>query len=450
LKLLEDLQCNDGSFRWFDGFERGNYYVTLLVAEHLSRMTDKPEMLAPALSYLDSVQVRNYEYCKANKMEIVPSESDLHYLLVCSRLPQRKVSTKAQKVRNIYLDYVEKNQKELSIYGVSVSSVILRSFSRRSGADKLLNVVRHYLVNDEGQGLHFATKRALYSWYDYRIPTQVAAMQALYDANPADAALKDMQLWLLRQKQVQAWDCAENTCDVADLFLRISPLTSLRNGEKAHFAINGKNVVDRTPADDSVYFAHEMGYVNTPVEAEIYSQPVSTLNVSKTSEGISWGAVIVSFTDESSRMKAYSTGEVSISRRILVSEVDKEGKQSWRTLNAGETLRVGQKVRVRHTLKADRDMDFVCVKTLHPACFEPVEHISGYRCKGTEWCYQSIHDSYMELFFEKYREGTSTIDVDYYVTRPGVYNMGITSAECTYAKMFGGHSDGMTVSVVEK
>jgi hypothetical protein len=149
-------------------------------------------------------------------------------------------------------------------------------------------------------------------------------------------------------------------------------------------------------------------------------------------------------------MKAYSTDEVSISRRILVSEVDQEGKQSWRTLNAGETLSVGQKVRVRHTLKADRDMDFVCVKTLHPACFEPVEHISGYRCKGTEWCYQSIHDSYMELFFEKYREGTSTIEVDYYVTRPGVYNMGITSAECTYAKMFGGHSDGMTVSVVEK
>ena len=121
----------------------------------------------------------------------------------------------------------------------------------------------------------------------------------------------------------------------------------------------------------------------------------------------------------------------------------------WRDLSEGETLKVGQKVRVRHTLHTDRDMDYVCVKTLHPACFEPVDKLSGYHWKGGEGCYQSIHDSYIEMFFQTYHEGTSTLDIDYYVTRPGTYNMGITTAECTYAPMYGGHSTGMKV-VVEK
>ncbi|MCR5313503.1 MAG: hypothetical protein K6E54_07685, partial [Bacteroidaceae bacterium] len=222
-----------------------------------------------------------------------------------------------------------------------------------------------------------------------------------------------------------------------------------RKAEKAGFIIDGTTVDDNTQKDENLTFAEEMGYVNTPVDSDVYSKTVSTLNVKKSSEGISWGCVSVNFTEDSHRLQSYSTGEVSVSRRIMVEDKDNKGKTIWRNLSGGETLKVGQKVRVRHTLKTDRDMDFVCVKTLHPACFEPVDKTSGYMYKGGASCYQSIHDSYIEMFFDRYREGTSTLDIEYYVTHTGVYNMGITSAECTYAKMFGGHSDGMTVVVSE-
>ena len=446
LSRLSALRCADGSFKWFDGMREGSYYVTLLVAEQLSRMTDKSDMLYSALSYLDSVQVRNYKYRKAHKISHVPSETDLHYLLVCSCVPGRKVSGEVRLIHDTYLNYVEKHQNELSIYGVASSSVMLRSFFRRKSADRFVGILKSYLVEDKGQGLHFATKRALYSWRDYRIPTQVAAMRSIYALNPNDSVLRDMQLWLLRQKQVQSWDCAETTCEVTDLILRISPNISMRKGEEAQLSIDGVRVDNHFVSDSTMLFAREMGYVNTPVDVFDTLTSVSSLKVVKKSDGVSWGAVTVSFTDESSHVKSYTTGEVSVSRRIMVYDTV-AGIGKWRFLNDDESLRVGQKVRVRHTLTTDRDMDFMCVKMPHPACFEPVDKLSGYYNKGALWCFQSIHDSYVEMFFERYREGTSTLDIDYYVSASGTYNFGVSSAQCMYATMYGGHSNGLSVTV---
>ena len=481
MKELKDLQCNDGGFRWFSGFERSSYYITLLVAEQLVKVPliqnvkDKIDssfyILHSSLNYLDSIQVERYEYNRAHKIKTVPSESDLHYLYVCSMTPDRKVSAKAKALRNEMLSYIETHSQELTIYGLSASSNILRAFGRKNSADKFLNVVRHYLVKDEGLGKHFEANRAYYSWYDYRIPTQVAAMEALYSANANDENLNDMTLWLLRQKQVQSWDNPTNTVNVCDLLLKMNE-TSFNSELMSHdsslprMTLNGKQLTEKSfikdnVRKDSLYFAEEMGYMNKQVSPSLVEN-AKTLKIQKNKgskvqgtgvSSVSWGAVTVTFTEESNKLNSYTTGEIRISRRIMVEDnseliTQNSSLNRWRDLREGETLKVGQKVRVRHTLHTDRDMDYVCVKTLHPACFEPVDKLSGYQWKGGEGCYQSIHDSYIEMFFQTYHEGTSTLDIDYYVTRPGTYNMGITTAECTYAPMYGGHSDGMTVKVV--
>ncbi len=472
---LKALQNRDGGFRWFPGFDHSSYYVTLSVAEQLVKAighaneeskVSQLSTLNPQLSYLDSIQVERYEWNKAHKVRIRPSESDLHYLYVCSMCPDRKVGAKTRKVREEYLSYLEKNMKELSIYGIASSASILRAFGHKTSAEKFLNAVRHYLVYDEGQGKHFESSRAQYSWRDYRIPTQVAAMSALYTANPDDENLNDMTLWLLRQKQVQTWDNPINTVDVADLLLkknafgrttppdepmnasRYLPSTEENAGTSLlQMTLNGIPLTQQSFVKDNVkdtlYFAEEMGYMNKQVDPSLIGKDDSSLFTLRSSlPNISWGAVTATFTEDFDRLKSYTTGEVKISRRLMV---ERDGK--WVDMKKDEVLKVGQKVRVRHTLKTDRDMDFVRIKSLHPACFEPADKLSGYCWKGGEGCYQSIHDSNIEIFFERFHEGTSTIDIEYLVTRPGTYNMGITTAECTYAPMFSGHSDGMVVTV---
>ncbi|MCQ2095807.1 MAG: MG2 domain-containing protein [Bacteroidaceae bacterium] len=231
LRRLSELQYADGSWSWFAGME-GNYHITLLTCENLAR-TDSvgKDLLAKGVDYLDQYELRRYnELRRQKKPSFTPSETTLHYLHILSMMPERTLSKDVREMCDTYLKELEKLSAGLTIMGKADASVILRRDGKRKPADKLVRSVMEYSVFREGMGRYFDTRKALYSWRDYRIPTQLAAIRALR-ATPDTRFLtpdyahseEDMLLWLLRQKQVQKWDNPSNTVDVADLLLSVSP-----------------------------------------------------------------------------------------------------------------------------------------------------------------------------------------------------------------------------------
>ena len=144
-----------------------------------------------------------------------------------------------------------------------------------------------------------------------------------------------------------------------------------------------------------------------------------------------------------------SSGEsgLSVDRRMLVMRKDSTGANVWRELRDGERLAVGDRVKVRLVVSADRDMDFVQVRDQRAACMEPVSQLSGYRFGNGQGFYVAVHDSSSDYFFDIFRKGTCTIDTEMYVTRSGVYKQGIAEAQCAYSASFVGRSASGTVSV---
>ena len=116
----------------------------------------------------------------------------------------------------------------------------------------------------------------------------------------------------------------------------------------------------------------------------------------------------------------------------------------------GNSLHVGDRLKIRHMVSADRDMDFVKLSAQHPACLEPVRQLSGYQPLGGRSGYLSVRDVGFDVFFDKFTRGTSTVDVEYYIVREGAYEVGISTVECEYAKQFGGHTGGQKVKSIKK
>jgi hypothetical protein len=108
-------------------------------------------------------------------------------------------------------------------------------------------------------------------------------------------------------------------------------------------------------------------------------------------------------------------------------------------------LTVGGKIKVRITIEADRDYDFVSVIDNRAACLEPVLQLSGYRYGY----YQQIKDNKSEYFFNQLSKGTHVIETEYYVTRAGEYSTGTTTAVCTYAPDYRGSTPAMRVNSEE-
>ncbi len=453
---LAGLQNPDGGWSWFKGMQ-SSFYTTLAVCGQLARIPNPnaqvQKMLANGMKYLDKHEWDSYSYAKKKKYKIWPSDSDIRYLYVSAQMPDREVSGDIKKMREEYLTKLEKAPRDLTIFGVANTAYTLRAFGHTKTADKFVDFLKDYTVEKPGQGRFYATDAAYYSWMDYRIPTQVAAMKAIYQKDKKDPILNDMQLWLISQKQVQKWDNPMNTIDVADFLLQVSPMETFHENKKPVIIVDGTQIKDmdygtiNTERDELEGREANLileGNVLADVPEEVLKDGVQQLEVKKQTPSVSWGAAYATFLEDVGNLKLYATNELKIERKLYV---QKAGGTKWEDFDANQPLRVGDKVRIRHIITADRDMDFVRVTAQHPACLEPLRHLSGYQNMGGRGCYLSIHDSHFDMFFDWFTRGTSTVDMDYSIVRSGSYQVGVSTVECVYAKQFGGHTEGLKVNV---
>ncbi len=442
---LAALQNVDGSWSWFDGM-RGSYHVTLAVCENLALLNSGDSgvrsMLAKAMDYLDKEEYRRFTQSERNGF--VPGDANLQYLFVSALQPERRVDKDIRKMREDYLAQLEKSVRDLSVYGKANAAYVLRVFGHQKAADEFLQSVMEYSVSKPGMGRYYATDAAPYSWRDYRIPTQLAAMRAIRQSSVADRkkTLADMQVWLIRQKQTQMWDNPMNTIGAVSYLLEDS--CAMAMGAVPEFFIDGSKL--SVQVDTTKFLARQLGYVSLAVDDRMVQKGVNTLKVvpatDTDTEGdshIAWGTVSTRFMEDMKSLQVRSSGELRITHRLMVDGKAFDPKTA--------TLKVGDKVTVRLTVTADRDMDFVQVRSLSPACFEPADQRSGYRWMNGRGGYVARHDASVDVFFDSFTKGTSTFDLDYYVTRSGDYLTGVATVQCAYAPEYAGHTDSVTIKV---
>lgn len=441
---LLGLQNADGSWSWFEGMN-GSYYITLSVCENLALLTTtSAEMrirLNKALDYLDNEELAYFASLQKQKHpSYIPTESTLHYLYLYTLLTDRPMSKEVRKMSDTYLKEFQKMSKNLSIYGKANGSNLLRHNGLTKPAEKFLQSALEYSVYKPGMGRYFDTRKAQYSWRDYKIPTQLAAMRAILQSgntsfdklrinslstlnSKLSTFIPQMLIWLLRQKQTQTWDNPMNTVDVADFILRLSGGTRPAGTSNESFSLDGKDIT-----------------ANDTIAVEAVSQlTVKATPDTSTSAHISWGAVTASFSELTENIKSNSVEGLNISYEILSSPTGRKAS----------TLKVGDKATIRLTVEADRDMDFVQIDCQHPACFEPTDQHSGYRIIGGQGGYLSRHDSHTEVFFDSFRKGTHVIELEFFVSHEGTYQCGISTARCTYCPDFSAHSSSQTIAITQ-
>lgn len=455
-KKLAALQDSTGGWSWFEGMSP-NFYVTMAVCEHMAQLPlpsqAVKEMLRHGMDFLDRHELKTFAERQKVTKKVWASDADFRYLYLSAMMPERIVDKDVRSVREKYLTVMEKQPRDLTIYGVANAAFALRSFGRVKAADRFVDFLKDYLVEKPGQGRFFASDAAYYSWMDYRIPTQIAAMKAIRQKNREDACLNDMQLWLMTQKRVQKWDNPMNTIDVVDFLLNNSPQATFHATKAPVLRVDGTPLAriehgtintERNQLEGREAQLSLQGNVLADVPAEVIADGVERLDVQKQTPGISWGAAYAVYVDDVTRLGAFSSQELQIQRKLYV---QKAGSSEWTAYEEGDSLKVGDKMRIRHIVTADRDMDFVHVTAQHPACLEPMRQLSGYQSLGGRGGYLSIRDSGFEVFFDWFTRGTSTIDMDYYIVREGAYVTGISSVECAYAKQYQNRTDSKKVCV---
>ncbi|MBK8556608.1 MAG: hypothetical protein IPL65_12950 [Lewinellaceae bacterium] len=116
-------------------------------------------------------------------------------------------------------------------------------------------------------------------------------------------------------------------------------------------------------------------------------------------------------------------------------------------LQSGDGLHVGDKLKVRIEIRVDRAMEFVHLKDMRAAGFEPVNVLSGYRYQGGLGYYESTRDLATHFFIDYLPRGTFVLEYPLVVSHSGDMSNGITTLQCMYAPEFTSHSQGIRVKV---
>ena len=430
VEKLKKLQNADGSFSWWKGM-KGSRYMTTSVAEMMVRLnaiagTQKStaKMLASALNYISwqtAQEVREMKKQEEKKHKVNPSEQALHYLYILS-MDGRKMKQNLEADKAYLLEKMSKMTSDFTIYGKARAAVVLARNSQqnvayREKAGEYLQSVNEYAVYREEMGRYYDTRKALYSWRNYKIPTQVSVIEALQMLKPNDKqTIEELQRWLLMSKRTQSWDTPVNTVDAVYAFMKGNENNWNRKAENAILKLDGKQLP--MPQDSTA-----LGYVKTEKAGK-----ASTLSISKKSDYTSWGAVYAEFKQPASEIASQESG-IKVSRKV---ENQKKAK-------------VGDKIKVIITITADRDYDFVKIVDKRAACLEPVNQLSGYQW-GME-CYVSPKDNTTNFYFNRLSKGKHFVEMEYYIDRKGDYQSGSCTAECTYSPEFGGRTEAYKMTV---
>lgn len=450
--LLKKLQNKDGSFSWWKGMS-GSRYMTTAVAEMMVRLnaivgrqSSTASMLSGAIDYLRQQTAREVKEMKEDEAkaaqkaarngkkgeayQATPSEVALHYLYIVA-MDGTCVKLKAPALNDMdyLLGKLKKMTGSLTIYGKAKAAVILAlNYDYKTAADYLKSM-EEYSVYREDMGRYYDTRKAYYSWRNYKIPTEVAAIEALQalDAQTISASLsassaiskqqtiEEMQRWLLMSKRTQEWkDNPVNVVDAVYAFMQGNEKNWNRQADNAILKLDGKTLP--MPKDSTT-----LGYVKTE-RAGMANQ----LSIDKKSDYTSWGAVYAEFKQPISEIANAESG-IKVTRKVT------------------SKAQVGDKVKVVLTIVADRDYDFVKVIDRRAACLEPVNQLSGY-----QWgmgCYVAPHDDATNFYFDRLSKGKHVVEIEYFVDRQGEYQSGSCSAQCTYSPEFCGREGGYQLRI---
>ena len=454
LSRLKEWQGDNGAWGWYRGMD-GNRYITAYIVKLLLRL---PLLTGEALpeealrlknrawNYLHEEARKEYRsLLKGDEKALVSatlSGAALDYLYLLA-LEGGAVPAENRKAYDCFLSMLTRDLATASVLRKAQTYVVLRKAGRTDEAAAVLASLKELLTTSLTEGAHFAFHDSPYTWGMQPVPAHVAAMEALRLAGGEDALLEEMKLWLLRQKQVTAWNTPVATADA--LYALLAGDTDLLSRRGDVRLTLGREVIETQMSDTSDELRKAAGYVRRDFAEGSAALKAKRLTVQKRDEGVAWGAVYAQYRSPQAEVRQHG-GELNVERALFVERIDGEGRRSLRPIT--ETpLRVGDRLVSRLTICLDRAMDFVQLKEHRAACLEPVGSLSGYRWNDGLGYYREVKDTAVNYYFDHLGRGVYVLEQAYRVTRSGSYGMGTTTLQSTYAPELASHSDGAMLEV---
>ena len=458
LKKMQERQLSNGGFAWFPG-GRDNWYITQYITEgfgHLDKLGVKSlnddlkskEMVAKSVTYCDERVVEYYQELEkeAAKGRLKMEDDNLsslviHYLYTRSFFQNQTMSN--NKVLEYFLKQGEKYGLKKSQYEQGLLALALMRYSndvfgKFTMPAKIVASLKEKAINNEEMGMYWKRANGFY-WYEMPIETQ-ALMIELFNEVKDDKAVDGLKVWLLKNKQTNAWKTTKATASAVYALLKTGDNWLLDDTDLS-ISVGGQPL-DVSKMDKEA----GTGYFKTNFKTEEISANMGTVEVKNPNKVVAWGAMYWQYFENLDKVKGFEATPLKMTKQLFKEENSDKGPV-MKPVNEKTPLSTGDKVKVRIELRVDRDMEYVHMKDMRASGFEPTNVLSQYKWQDGLGYYESTRDAATNFFFDYLPKGTYVFEYPLVVNHRGDMSNGITTIQCMYAPEFTSHSEGIRVTV---
>lgn len=437
LQKMADLQNANGGWSWFKGMPASPFMtynaLTTMAQAAISGQREAGEkekmMQIKALGYIDREIVKDFL-----QQDTTLNYERLLYLYTRSFYTDIPLGNALQAHKTL-MHQLEKRWVDLSLYEKALSATVFFRYGMKPQAERVLNSIKEYATLQPDLGMFWANNRSAY-YRNSAILIHTTIMEAFHEiqGNSSDTDL--MKQWLLRQKQTQMWGDVPSTVQaIYALLLTGNP--QLGQPERLTVALGKKDIDLQT---DNI-----LGYVKQTYTAGEITPDMSTVTLNKQENTPTWGALYLQYFDRLKNVREKKNSILRVNKQLFVERITETGKKLH---PVDRELHVGDKVIVRLTVTVDRDMEYIHLKDLRAACFEPVQQISRNQQKFGTYYYEEIKDAVTNFFIHYLPKGTYTFEYALWVNQEGKYQDGIATLQCLYAPEFVSHSSTTEIKVI--
>ncbi len=446
---LIKLQNPDGGFSWYQGYP-SSYYTSLYILKNLGRInewlkgnisdyqsSEQKEMVKKLVSYVDNEVNKYWKTDKDN----VWNNFVLDYL--DTRHYWEKEYTLKSKGATLKTSVISKAKTakitDFTFFGLHRSAILFNNYGLKDVSKKLMTYLKETSTETETQGIYWKQNLNDWGWYSSKTVNHAGAIEAFQKLTPTDETfIEEMKIWLITQKEVNSWGNSRGTAEVIFTILNSGKSWTSAESDKAEITWGGKPLNPQTQAT---------GYVKQTVTSDNLDKNLSTVTIKKESAGIVQGGLFWQYYEDLDKIKS-SESYISISKELYKKVKTENGEQLIK-INENSPIKVGDKISVRMILNTDRNMEFIHLKDMRAAGFEPLDVISGYQWKNNLGYYQSTKDASTNFYIEYMPKGKYVFEYDYVANASGKFSNGITTLQNYYAPQMNAHTQGTKVLINE-
>lgn len=467
LKLLANMQNEDGGWGWFSGWQERSWPHTTAIVVHglqIAKENDValvPGMLERGLEWLKRYQqqevekLKNWEKKEAQGISKKPHADDLD-ALVYMVLVEGGVDN--QEMRN----FLYRDRTKISVYAKGLLGLALHKVGDEEKLAMILRNIDQYLVQDEENEtayLKLPESDWWWYWYGSEIEANAFFLKLLARTDPQGERAPRLVKYLLNnRKHATYWRSTRDTAYCVEAFAEylratgeLSPDMTVEiwlDGHKAHEA--------RITKDNLFTFDNTFTLKGKDVTTGAHQ-----VEIRRKGEGpVYWNAYLTNFTLEDHISAAGL--EIKVHRDVykLVPKdktIKAEGSRGQVLdqkveaydrvkLNNLDTVQSGDLIEVELVIESKNDYEYIVFEDKKAAGFEAVEVQSGYTHNGLG-AYRELRDERVSFFVRQLPRGRHSISYRLYAEAPGQFSALPAVAFAMYAPELKGNSEEIKLKV---